>query len=98
MKLTILGCAGSFPSADAPCSAYLIEADGFQLLLDFGTGALSTLQQVTGLYSIDAIMLSHLHADHMFDACSYVVARRYAPCGPKPPLPVYAPAAGPEHP
>jgi ribonuclease BN (tRNA processing enzyme) len=96
MKLTILGCAGSFPSVDAPCSAYLIEAEGFSLLLDFGSGSMSTLQQVAGLYSIDAIMLSHLHADHMFDACTYIVARRYAPCGPKPPLPLYAPAAGPQ--
>lgn len=96
MNLTILGCAGSFPSDTAPCSAYLIEADGFRLLLDFGTGSLSTLQRVAGLYGIDAIVLSHLHADHMFDACSYVVARRYAPGGPKPVLPVYAPSAAPQ--
>jgi ribonuclease BN (tRNA processing enzyme) len=92
MKLTVLGCAGSFPGPDAPCSAYLVEADGFRLLVDFGTGSLSTLQRFAGLYCIDAIMLSHLHADHIFDACSYVVVRRYAPDGPLPPLPVYAPA------
>jgi ribonuclease BN (tRNA processing enzyme) len=95
MKLTVLGCAGSFPSAQAPCSAYLIEAEGFRFLLDFGTGSLTTLQRVAGLYSIDAIVLSHLHADHIFDACSYVVPRRYAPCGPKPPLPVWTPTEGP---
>jgi ribonuclease BN (tRNA processing enzyme) len=92
MKLTVLGCAGSFPGPDSPCSAYLIEADGFRLLLDFGTGSLSSLQRHAGLYSIDAILLSHLHADHILDACSYVVARRYAPDGPLQPLPVYAPA------
>jgi ribonuclease BN (tRNA processing enzyme) len=91
MNLTVLGCAGSFPSVDSSCSAYLVEAEGFRLMLDFGTGSLSTLQRVTGLYSIDAILLSHLHADHIFDACSYVVARRYAPNGKKPLLPVYAP-------
>lgn len=96
MRLTVLGCAGSFPSAYAPCSAYLIEAEGFRLLLDFGTGSLSTLQRVVGLYSIDAIVLSHLHADHIFDACSYIVARRYAPDGRKPVIPVYAPATAHE--
>ncbi|MBT8226631.1 MAG: MBL fold metallo-hydrolase [Dactylosporangium sp.] len=96
MRLTVLGCAGSFPSAYAPCSAYLIEVAGFRLMLDFGTGALSTLQRVVGLYSIDAILLSHLHADHIFDACSYVVARRYAPGGSKRRLPVYAPLSAPE--
>lgn len=96
MKLTVLGCAGSFPSAEAPCSAYLIEADGFRLLLDFGTGALSTLQRFSGLYTIDAILLSHLHGDHIFDASSYVVARRYSPLGRLPVLPVYAPTAAAE--
>jgi ribonuclease BN (tRNA processing enzyme) len=95
MKLTILGCAGSFPSPTAPCSAYLIEAEGFRLLLDFGTGSMATLQRVASLYRIDAIVLSHLHADHIFDACSYVVARRYAPGGPKPPIPLYSPTDGP---
>jgi ribonuclease BN (tRNA processing enzyme) len=96
MKLTVLGCAGSFPSAEAPCSAYLIDADGFRLLVDFGTGAMSTLQRFAGLYTVDAILLSHLHLDHMLDACLYVVARRYAPGGPFPPIPVYAPAGAPE--
>jgi ribonuclease BN (tRNA processing enzyme) len=91
MRLTVLGCAGSFPGPDSACSAYLIEADGFQLMLDFGTGSLSGLQRYASLTSIDAILLSHLHADHVLDACSYVVVRRYAPDGPYPVLPVYGP-------
>jgi ribonuclease BN (tRNA processing enzyme) len=92
MKLTVLGCAGSFPGPDSACSAYLIEADGFRLLLDFGAGSLSGLQRYASLTAIDAILLSHLHADHILDACNYVVVRRYAPEGPYPPLPVYAPS------
>ncbi|GII25521.1 MBL fold metallo-hydrolase [Planosporangium mesophilum] len=96
MRLTILGCSGSFPGPEAACSAYLVEAEGFRLLIDFGTGSLSTLQRYCGLHSIDAILLSHLHADHIFDACSYVVTRRYAPGGPLPPIPMYAPAGAPE--
>jgi ribonuclease BN (tRNA processing enzyme) len=95
MRLTVLGCAGSFPGPDSPCSAYLVDAEGYRLLVDFGTGSMSTLQRFAGLYSIDAILLSHLHADHIFDACSYVVARRYAPAGAYPPLPVYAPPGAP---
>ncbi|HWB38152.1 MAG TPA: MBL fold metallo-hydrolase [Rugosimonospora sp.] len=91
MKLTVLGCAGSFPGPDAPCSAYLVEADGFRLLLDFGTGSLAVLQQLGALHDLDAVLLSHLHCDHMLDACSYVVVRRYAPDGPYPVLPLYGP-------
>lgn len=96
MRLTVLGCAGSFPGPESACSAYLVEADGFRLLLDFGSGSLSALQRYAGLKSVDAIVLTHLHCDHMADAAVYVVVRRYAPEGPMTPLPVYAPAGAPE--
>src|ERR1043166_7601371 len=96
MRLTVLGCAGSFPGPYSACSAYLVEAAGFRLMVDFGTGSLSALQRYASLRSIDAILLSHLHADHMFDACSYIVVRRYAPDGPYPRIPLYAPAGAPE--
>src|SRR5262245_51799303 len=92
MRLTILGCAGSFPGPDSACSAYLVEADGFRLMMDMGTGSLGALQRYAGLKHVDAILLTHLHADHVLDACSYVVVRRYAPDGPYPLLPLYAPA------
>jgi ribonuclease BN (tRNA processing enzyme) len=95
MKLTILGCAGSFPGPEAACSAYLVEADGFRLMVDFGTGSTSALQRYVGLNSVDAILLTHLHLDHILDACQYVVVRRYAPDGPYPPIPVYAPGGAP---
>jgi ribonuclease BN (tRNA processing enzyme) len=92
MRLTVLGCAGSFPGPESACSSYLVEAEGFRLLIDFGTGALSGLQRYATIKSVDAIVLSHLHADHILDACSYVVVRRYAPDGPYPRLPLYGPA------
>jgi ribonuclease BN (tRNA processing enzyme) len=38
VKLTIVGCSGSFPGPESPSSCYLLEADGFRLLLDFGNG------------------------------------------------------------
>jgi ribonuclease BN (tRNA processing enzyme) len=96
MRLTVLGCAGSFPGPESACSAYLLEAQGFRLLIDFGPGSLSALQRYSDLHGIDAIILSHLHCDHMLDACSYVVVRRYAPEGPRPPIPVYAPPGAAE--
>jgi ribonuclease BN (tRNA processing enzyme) len=60
-------------------------------VLDFGTGSLSALQRYASLTALDAVLLTHLHADHMFDACSYVVVRRYAPDGPYPVIPLYGP-------
>ncbi|GAA4450183.1 MBL fold metallo-hydrolase [Phytohabitans houttuyneae] len=96
MRLTVLGCAGSFPGPESACSAYLVEEDDFRLLIDFGSGSLTALQRYAGLHAVDAILLTHLHCDHMLDACTYVVVRRYDPAGPLPPIPVYAPAGAPD--
>jgi ribonuclease BN (tRNA processing enzyme) len=91
VRVTIVGCSGSFPGPDSPASCYLLEAEGFRLLLDLGNGALGALQRYAGLYSIDAVCLSHLHADHCLDLAAYMVARTYTPDGPRPPIPVYGP-------
>lgn len=87
-----MGCSGSFPGPDSPASSYLIEADGFRLLADLGSGALGALQRYCGLDEVDAIWLSHQHPDHCIDMCAYHVARELYPGGPLPPIPVYAPA------
>lgn len=92
MRLTVIGCAGSFPGPDSPASCYLVEAEGFRLLVDLGNGALGALQRQAGLFEIDAICLSHLHGDHCLDMAPYWVARTYSPDGPKPRIPVYGPA------
>ena len=91
MRLTIIGSSGSFPGPDSPASCYLVEAGGFRLLLDMGNGSLGALQRHVDIYSVDAVYLSHLHADHCFDLCSYWVARMFPPGGPKPRIPVYGP-------
>lgn len=96
MRLTIVGCSGSFPGPDSPCSAYLVEADGFRLLLDLGSGALGALQRHVSVRDIDALVLSHLHGDHWLDAAPYAFVRSYHPAGPLTRLPVYAPGGAHE--
>lgn len=91
MRVTVIGCAGSFPGPDSPASCYLLEAEGFRLVIDMGNGALGVLQRYAELFSIDAICLSHLHADHCVDLGAYWVARQFAPDGARPPIPVYGP-------
>jgi ribonuclease BN (tRNA processing enzyme) len=92
MDLTIVGCSGSFPGPDSAASCYLIEADGFRLVVDLGNGALGSLQRYVALDRIDAVCISHLHADHCLDMCSYQVFRAYHPSGQLPPIPVYGPS------
>jgi ribonuclease BN (tRNA processing enzyme) len=95
VKLTIVGCSGSYPGPAAPASCYLLEAPHqgrtYRILLDLGSGAFGALQQFVDAREIDAILLSHLHADHCLDLCGYYVFRKYHPDGPLPTIPVYGP-------
>ncbi len=91
MLLTVLGCSGSIPGPGAAASGYLLEADGFMLALEFGNGVLGRFQQERPLFSMDALVLSHLHPDHCIDVSSLYVARKYHPSPPASPLPIYAP-------
>ena len=92
MDLAIVGCSGSFPGTDSAASCYLVNADGFRLLIDLGNGAFGPLQRCTDPAQIDAVLISHLHADHCVDMGAYQVFRKYFPAGALPPIPVYGPA------
>jgi ribonuclease BN (tRNA processing enzyme) len=91
MKLTIVGASGTFPGPHSGCSSYLLEEDGFRLLLDVGNGSTGALQAACGLLGPDAIIVSHLHGDHYLDLITYTYARRYHPEGQAPLLPVFGP-------
>lgn len=96
MRLTVLGCAGSFPGPDSAASGYLVQADDadgrtWTVLLDLGNGALSALQRYGDPTGLDAIGLSHLHADHVADMVVLNVLRRYRPEGPCAPVTVHGP-------
>lgn len=77
MKLTVLGCSGSAPGPASPASGYLVEAEGYRLVLDLGQGAFGALQRHARPADVDAIVISHLHPDHCIDLTGYVVALRY---------------------
>jgi ribonuclease BN (tRNA processing enzyme) len=77
VKLTVLGCSGSVPGPDSPASGYLIEAEGYRLVLDLGHGAYGALQRYVHPSQVDAVVISHLHADHCVDLTAYIVGLRY---------------------
>lgn len=97
MRLTVLGSSGTFPGPDEPCSSYLIEAEGFRLLIDAGSGAVAMLQRYGDLRDLDAVLVSHLHGDHVLDLVPYVYARAYHPAGPASRIPLYGPPGTDAH-
>lgn len=102
LRLTVIGCAGSYPGPTSPASCYLLEAEGpdpdapggtrtWRILLDLGNGALGALHNHADPLTIDAVLVSHLHADHCLDLCGYYVLRKYHPSGAQPRIPVWGP-------
>lgn len=100
MKLSVVGCTGSMSGPESPASCYLLQADGvgldggprvFSALLDIGPGGFGMLMNHLDPRELDAVVLSHLHADHVADMISFHVFRRWFPTGPLGPIDVLAP-------
>src|SRR6266567_4782937 len=88
MRLTVIGGSGGYPGRGRPCSGYLVEADGFGLLIDPGYGVATALFVDTAP-KFDAVLVSHAHPDHCADLNPILRARAWAD-DPLPPLPVHA--------
>lgn len=95
MKLTIVGCSGSYAGPDSAASCYLVEQEHqgrtWRILFDLGSGAFGALHRYADPRDIDALFISHLHADHFYDISGYYVVRTWHPDGEMPPLPTWGP-------
>lgn len=77
MRLTILGASPWVQNPGGACSGYLVQTSETRLLLDCGSGVVGKLRQHSELADVDAIFISHLHADHCFDLVPYCHGLRY---------------------
>ena len=92
MELTILGSSGMYGTRDRACAGYLLETPEHKILLDCGAGVWRNLLAHTDHASIDAVVLSHRHPDHVSDVFMLLHARLYGQPGPLPEIPLWAPA------
>ena len=101
MKLTVIGCSGSMSGPASTASSYLVQADGvdgagaprtFSVLLDLGPGSMGQLLNYVDPAELDAIVISHCHADHMVDLVGMHVYRRWNPTGALGPVLTLGPA------
>jgi ribonuclease BN (tRNA processing enzyme) len=79
MRLTVLGKSPSWQDAGGACSGYLLEDGDASVLVDCGNGVFSKLRRYRDYTSVDAVLISHLHADHFLDLVPYSYALTYAP-------------------
>ena len=67
MKLTVLGCSGAYPTRYSGTTSYLIESNGYHLLLDSGSGTFRELRNHINPFELDACLITHYHYDHIGD-------------------------------
>ncbi|WP_066295048.1 MBL fold metallo-hydrolase [Bacillus sp. FJAT-29937] len=67
MNFTVIGHWGGYPKAGEASSGYLLEHDGFRLLIDCGSAVLSQMQRVLQPEELNGVILSHYHPDHTAD-------------------------------
>jgi ribonuclease BN (tRNA processing enzyme) len=89
MRLVVLGGCGGWPEPGQACSGFLVEHDGFRLVVDLGYATVPRLLEQAAAREIDAVFISHGHPDHCADLNPLLRARALA-ADPPPPLPVYA--------
>lgn len=96
--LTVLGSCGAWPEAGRACSGFLLEHEGYRVVLDLGYRTATRLFDLLGspvAEGLDAVVITHRHPDHMIDLHTLFQARAGAGeggdgSGALPPLPVYA--------
>jgi ribonuclease BN (tRNA processing enzyme) len=79
MRLTVLGSSPSWQDAGGACSGYLLQEGGVTVLIDCGSGVFGKLREHCDYVDVDAVVISHLHADHFLDLIPYAHALTYAP-------------------
>ncbi|MDT2758513.1 MBL fold metallo-hydrolase [Enterococcus xiangfangensis] len=90
MKLTVLGCLGAYPYHGQGTTSYLLQSEGFNLLLDAGSSTLVELEKEIDPLALDAVILTHYHHDHIADlGVLQYYWQLYPTQTPKPILPIY---------
>jgi ribonuclease BN (tRNA processing enzyme) len=79
VRVTVLGKSPSWQDAGGACSGYLVQEGEHTLLVDCGNGVFGKLRTQVDYVDVDAVVLSHLHADHFLDLVPFSYALTYAP-------------------
>ena len=88
-RLTVIGCRAGSPDQDTPASGYLVQTAQTTLLIDCGPGVVLKLASLGLLDTLDAVIITHRHADHCADLIALAYRRLFPQA--KPPLPLFGP-------
>ncbi len=93
INITIIGFWGAYPGSGEATSGYLLQSENTSLLLECGSAVLSLLPRFVEISELDAVLISHYHADHVADiGCLQYAVKVQADLGLRnSPLPLYGP-------
>ncbi|HEX5498412.1 MAG TPA: MBL fold metallo-hydrolase, partial [Thermomicrobiales bacterium] len=83
MRLTVLGGSAAGPNTGQGCAGFLVQGNGASIVLDLGPGTLPELRRHADFRTLDAIVISHLHLDHILDLFALRFALAYNPVPPR---------------
>ncbi len=98
MRLTVLGKSPAWQDAGGACSGYLLQEGRTTVLVDCGNGVFSKMRQFVDYVDVDAVVISHLHADHFLDLVPFSYALTYAPRQQPVPVPPWPGTDSPARP
>ena len=94
MRLRTVGSSPSVPRPGRACSCYLVRTRDAAIICDLGSGALGNLQLAIDYPLIDAVVVSHMHADHFIDVIALRYGLTYGPLVRKDRMPIWLPPGG----
>jgi ribonuclease BN (tRNA processing enzyme) len=96
MHLTVLGGSAASPNTGMGCAGLLVQTDRTRLVLDLGPGTLQELRRHTDFRTLGAVIVSHMHVDHVLDLLALRHALAYNPLPAPAPVPIWLPPGGAE--
>lgn len=96
MRLTVLGGSAASPNAGMGCAGFLVETAHARLVLDLGPGTLLELRRHADFRTLDGVVISHMHLDHVLDLLALRHALAYNPVAAVAPVPIWLPPGGAE--
>jgi ribonuclease BN (tRNA processing enzyme) len=76
------------------CSSHLVRSREAQVVFDLGSGALGNVQLALEYPALDAVIISHMHADHFLDVIPLRYGLTYGPLLREKPMPLWLPPGG----
>jgi ribonuclease BN (tRNA processing enzyme) len=92
--VTVIGGSAASVGTGQGCASYLVSDSSTSIVLDAGPGTLQELRKHTDFRKLDAVVISHLHVDHMLDVIAMRFSLAYNPIKPERKTALWLPPGG----